>query len=92
MERMGEEKLYFLLLKSVKRKKSPVWGDVSQFILSPIVSPCLKLRNMFVIEEQLLQSSCTASDRDVSTAFCDTCSFITLAWSIALSWFSSLRL
>ena len=38
MERMGEEKLYFPLLKSVKRKKSPVEGEVSQLILSPIVA------------------------------------------------------
>ena len=34
----GDEggKLYFLLLKLIKRKKSPVLGEVSQLILSPI--------------------------------------------------------
>ena len=37
MEGLGEEKLYFLLLKSVKRKKAQ-FGEVSQLILSPIVS------------------------------------------------------
>ena len=36
MEGMGEEKLYFLLLKLVKCK-NPVLGQVSQLILSPIV-------------------------------------------------------
>ena len=34
---MGEEKLYFTLLKSVKRKKNPVLSEVSQLILLPIV-------------------------------------------------------
>ena len=38
MEGMGEEKLYFLLLKLVKLKKSPVLGEVSQLILLPIVA------------------------------------------------------
>ena len=37
MEGMGEEKLYFLLLKLIKRKKSPLLGKVSQLILSPIL-------------------------------------------------------
>ena len=36
-EGIGEEKLYFLLLKFVKREKSPVLGEVPQLILSPIV-------------------------------------------------------
>ena len=34
---MGEEKLYFLLLKLVKRKKSAALDEVFQRILSPIV-------------------------------------------------------
>ena len=34
---MGEEKLYFLLLKSVKRKKAQFRAK-SQIILSPIVA------------------------------------------------------
>ena len=38
MEGMAEEKLYFLLLKLVKRKKCPVLGKVSQLILLPIVA------------------------------------------------------
>ena len=33
---MGEEKLYFLLLKLIKRKKANFWA-VSQLILSPIL-------------------------------------------------------
>ena len=38
MEGMGEEKLYFPLLKSVKREKSPNWGEVSQLLLLLIVA------------------------------------------------------
>ena len=37
MEEMGEEKLFFRLLKPVKGKKSQFKGKVSQLILSPIV-------------------------------------------------------
>ena len=38
MEGMGEEKLFFPLLKSVKRKNAQFQGEVSQLILSPIVA------------------------------------------------------
>ena len=37
MEGMGEGKLYFLPLKSLKRKKGPLGKEVFQLVLSPIV-------------------------------------------------------
>ena len=40
----GDErgKLYFFLLKLIKRKKNPVLGEVPQLILSSIVVPRVK--------------------------------------------------
>ena len=66
MEGMGEEKLYFLLMKLVKRKRAQFWAKC-QLILSPILAPCYGT-HVGANERNLLWDSWYSPDEGLGTS------------------------